>query len=823
MTDLFNPHAPCVLGLEWRPTIEFEGLVAGLDQNVAGFWLDATATETIDTLHVLVTERLFSSRGFTLEVYDPAALTAATLETVEFVPSLLFAESNMVAVGAGDIPTALSDDPSTWVAGSYSFPSGAVEAIPDTTFAKTNDGRPGSFGLQFDTVAGVVPATALVQSVELQFYGQTLKGTGPGQPASSVTPIMMRNGVRYTEADLYLGPNVVEATGKWTVDPATGQPWTVAAVELFDDTNPLEDTLGLLLTTYGSAEVFSIIGSARLVVTYVDPDPRLAIGTFDSSVLTPGWQPITMTLPDGTPGWPKVSGDSYLVLLRRYENNGRTLKVRALGYNAPDDRALAPQPLVGTTVEFAESHVPQSAAPVRTNAMAVVMVTGGVPSVDSQPYASADGDQEWVPFGNDPNCYWSQISANDPGEQDLTATAGGDYQYLRMIVRAAGNALPDGDLVVTVKDRADDSTVLGPLTLDPAVALAAPYDAWQLAEHVFDLPATVAPATQLYVELTSVAPATNGWHVQALSTLSELPATMQPPANTDDTTYGGVVDTARWRSTVLARDGVDYAIVLSTLPPALTGLAAVVSSTDCTDSVAVTWDAPAALDCGTVFGGYELERYADTAPEWVPVATIWDDATLTWTDLEAPRNTTVSYRIRQRRLDGAPSLWSDTADVVTTDGCCGYRISSNEAELTLWYDDLGIRVYRITDHTTFVEYEAQDFAAGFQELQQRPDVIDIDLMVAADGALDGTPAATAPGGRDVFAPALELMGAQRQTDGTLLVLSYLCVADETGHVWYGTLKPRDATREEPGGLYTLSVTLTQTSARPIPVEVGTAP
>jgi len=825
MTDPFNPHAPCVLGLEWRPTIEFEGLVHGLDNNVAGFWLPATATEPVEKLAFVLTEPMADTRGFLVEVYDASSLGGQVLTTEEFVTGSTWSSTNMTAIGAGSLEAALADDPPTWVPGTYTFPSGTVINIPDDSFVRTGDGRSGMAFFKFTGLIGAIPSTAVVQSVQLQFYAQTLKGVSPGQPATIIRPLVMRDAVvdASQEGNLYVGPGVVEGTGTWTVDPSTGQPWELADVEKFDATDISGNSVGFLFPTAGSLELFTACYSARLVVTYTDPDPRVAVGTFDNRVAGVGYQLATMAEPDGTPDWPKVAGTDYLVLVRRYPDDGRVMKLRALGYNTPGDRALAPQPLVGTTVEFNEAHWPSAAEPVRTNALAAVLVVSGSASVDSQPYASADGDQEWISLaGVDPNCFWSQISANDPGEQDLTAAAGGDYQYLRMIVRAAGNSYPDGDLIVTVKDRADDSTVLGPLTLEPFYTLLAPFDAWQLVEYVFPAAATVAPGTQLYVELTSVADRSNGWHVQALSSVSQLPVNA-PPTGTDDITYGGTVDTAHWRSVLIARDGVDYAITLSTLPPTITGLAAVVSATDCTDSVEVTWDAPASLDCGTVFGGYELERYADTAPEWVPVATVWDAATLTWTDLEAPRNATVSYRIRQRRLDGAPSLWSDVAEVLTTDGCCGYRLSSNEAGISLWYDDLGHRVYRITDHTTFVEYEAQDFAAGFQELQQRPDVIDIELMVAAEGATDGTPVAAAPGGRDVFAPALELMGAQRQADGTLLVLSYLAVADETGHVWYGTVKPNEAVREEPGGLYTLKVTLTQTAGRPIPVEVGTAP
>lgn len=824
MTDQFNPHAPCILGLEWRPTIEFEGLVHGRDTNVVGFWLTSTVAETVDRLHLLATAAQGDTRGFVVEVYDVAALANHTTTTAEFLPTLTTVTSNMTGYGAySDLTDLLQDDPATWVPGLYLFPSGFQELLPDTTFVHTSTGGPGYLGMKFGSVVGAIPSTAMVQSVDFQCWGQTAKGNTPAQAASLIVPVAWRDGVPYAAGNqLYMGPDIVEGTGRWVVDPATGQPWLLADVENFDATVVDSNYLAALMPTYGGPEVFTLMGSTRLVVTYTDPDPRVAYGYFDQRSISPGWRGLTLTQPDGTPGWPKANGTEYLVILRRYPENGRQVNVRALGYRAPGDHAYAPQPLTGCTLTFDDAHFPNAAEQVRTNAMAAVLEVSGAASADSQPYGSADGDTEWTPWGNDPNSFYSEISRFDTGQQDMAATAGGDYQYVRFLARAHRNYLPSAPLTVTVRLRSDDSIILGPVDWVPFFSLTAPYDVWQLQEYTFPAPATVAPGTAIYVQFESDAPAGDHWHVQCLSTLSELPAGRTPPTGTDATTYGGTTDTLRWRSVGVQRDQADYCVILAELPPPVADLAAVVGGTGCAEDVTLTWTQPSALDCSLPFGGYELQR-EDGPGTWHTVAIIWDAATVTWTDLEAPRNSTVNYRIRQRALDGPVSVWSDEATCITADDCCGYRFSSNTSGDTLWFEDINPpRTYNFTDHTAYVEFEAEDYAAGFQELQQRPDVLPITLMLAADGANDATPAASPPG-RTVFDEALRLFGEQRQADGTLLVLPYLAVADETGYVWFASVKASTGTRLEPGGLYTLDVKVTQVTGSPIPVEVGTAP
>lgn len=824
-TGGFNPHEPCVIGLEWRPVREFEGLCMGLDQNVVGFLLDSTAVETIDSLAVFVTEALADSRGFVCEVYPIDEVTPHTQSVLEFVPSLTTASVNMTGYndgGAvpGELADLLQDDPSTWVEGLFTFPSGQQILVPDATFIMSSDGNPASIQFKYTDVIADLPATAFVQSVEFEFHGQTLLGASDAQAATLAAPVLSRLGVPFQGDQRFMSALVVEAGQAWPVDPLTGQLWTVDTVGHLDALSGAPDSLGVKFLTFGGAEVFTIMGDCRLVVRYVDPDPRVAFGFFDDRVLAPGWRSVTFQQPDGTPGWPKTV-DTFLVLFRRYANNGRTLKVRALGYNADGDYASAPTALTGTVLTFDEAHLPDTAEATRTNAMAAVMVTdGSEPSVDSQPYASADGDTEWVSIGSDPNSFWSGISANDTGEQDITAHDGGDYQYLRFIARADLNEAPTDPLTVTVKRRSDDVTILGPVDFDPE-DLSAPFDTWQLLDHLFDAAATVAAGVQLYVTFESDVSSTASWHVQALSTLSQLPAGYGPPTDTDQTNYGGETDVGTWRT--VARDQMDYAVILCELPDPVTGLDADQSEpAACTTEVVLTWEEAAALTCG-LFGGYEIERRPETAEDWALIGIVWDQDVATFTDLEPPRNSpTVGYRIRQRRIDGAPSLWSDPVEIATADDCCGYRISSNAAGVSLWFDDVGNRTYTVIDRTTFVSYELEDFQAAFQELVERGDTFPVTLLVAADGSPQTAPAD--PVGRGAFQPLLVLLGSQRDTTGALTVVPHLCVADETGQVWYAAVKPTGpATREGIGGAHLLVVTVTEIAAVPVPLEIGTPP
>lgn len=822
----FNPNTPCVYGLEWRPTREFDGICFGRDDNVIGWWLDSSGTETIAKMWVFVTERLDDSRGFVFEITKEADIASHTVSSATLVPSVTILNSNMVGYGGGgDIATLIDDGPNTWVTSTYTFPSTVVENIPDDTFIQTSDAGQGYASFQFAGIAAAIPATATIVSVDVQYYGMTLLGSSDAQPATLVVPFVVRSDVVYDGASGFMSSVVTQNGNEWIANPATGKPWTRADIVQFEDSSGDTNSIGLRFATTGNVEVFTAVFSMQVVIKYVDPDPRVAIGFFDNRVLEVGWRAVSLQTPTGTPNWAKLTATSYVGLFRKYANDSRKLRLRALGYSADGDISPAPQALHGCTVDFDAAHLLSFAETAPESAMSIILHNGiATASGDSQPYASADGDTEWAAIGADPNSFWSGISANDEGRQYITVGTGGNFQYLRFIARADSNNLPTDPLIVGVYKQSDNSLIYGPFTINPE-DLTAPYDVWELIECTAAAAVAIAGGTQVYVKFTSLVLSTASWHVQCLSTLSQLPAAYAPPTNTDTVNFKGTTDTARWRDTTISRPGQDYCVVITTLPSAPTTLTASLVSSGCLSHVYVNWDTTSSVSCGT-FGGYEVQRQDRPGRPWQTIARIWDRTLSEFNDYEAPRNVTPTYRVRQIRLDGAPSGWSNQYTLTTYDACCGYVFASNYNATSLWYDSVGRkRETTFKDNVTIIEFEDEDVSAAFRELSDRGDEFKLTLMLANDAGLGGVAAASGVNrGREVFRALLELMGTSRNRNTAVLLSSpYIAVKDEVGSLWYANVRAGNGFRSEPGGDYQLEVTVTEVAREPDITYVGTSP
>jgi hypothetical protein len=499
----------------------------------------------------------------------------------------------------------------------------------------------------------------------------------------------------------------------------------------------------------------------------------------------------------------KQNGTTYLICLRR---RGGT--VADAGARVPILVGEQPNQLRGVSVDFSSLiDQPERIGPETDGGPAMVLEVGGGTSADSQPYTSAQGGTTGTQLG--------LISGLNPvlayipnAAQEVTAGANDDYGHVRVNVRAPYGR-PDAELICRLMNATGAVEIAGPIVFDPD-DLGEDASFYRILEDFFSPIPTLTNGTTYRLLFESDCNYLTPWQIQVLSTQGESQYDEDPPAGTNEETFGGTSLSAIFND--VAVESMDLCTTLAIVPDAPTGVVATATSElDCYSAIELDWTLPA-LSCGT-FAQYEIDRSDDGGATWYRIAEITDPSVNLATDSESIRNAAVHYRIRIRRTDGTPSLWAYSNGATATMDCCGYLFTSNHApELTVWYDDLRTRTYEFLDDddSTFVQFSGVDHQTHFYPLEYRGERLSPTLLVAAHGGKLGTVEPN-PDGVTLFDPLRLLAGKLRDRDAPRekVHVPYVCVHTQEGDRWFAAIQFSGAEREEPGGIYTLDVVITE--------------
>lgn len=593
----------------------------------------------------------------------------------------------------------------------------------------------------------------------------------------------------------------------WTYNPVYLRPWTIADVQQFDTS----DEVAIMPYSFYGAGNITCYWLEMEVITC--PETRLAFSGFsqltsgdndkhirtDRSWLNPATLPGSLfdaELKTPTGGsWTKDSSGRHLYVVRRMSDSG--------AISLPTLDAVTEQPLAGSG--------PRSFAPILDPTYGYVTEMGdpltqiwslgqyrstNVFSVDSQPYSI---------FGE------ALVYTGQDAEQEVSGAAATLYGLVRFLVKPRSAT---ANLDIKIKRRSDNvqlgtTYTLDPDDVDPATLLddadfIALENGWYLAQVQLGTPATLAAATQYYVEFSSAAASGSPWAIGLLTShlSDDAGATLQGVGSYNDAT-----DRALANGNEL--DRYDLPVTIATLPATPTGFAATLDSdalpgetvcgTDAIPFVHLAWTGSATMS-------QELDRSEDGGISWARIAELPASGATSYVfdDYEGKFGITPQYRVRQRRADKAVSLWTATASIAKPFSTCptlflvsNFAPSENTA---IDYDARKGIAFLEADDVVFHAVYGRDGQLTAQPTEERGLTYSIDVTVAAD---DRTSAAGR--GIDAFATIRGIARAR---------IPYVCVLDHYGTRIFATLRVPQGEIIEPERLYTAPVEATTIVVEP---------
>lgn len=822
MSGPFNPDAPDVLGLQWFPTGE-PAVTLDIDTAAAGAKFTATATETIAAVWVGLDDvSLGFGDGWELEVYElPLASSGGNLQTATFVPT-----ADAVNGTWGWLNSTQVDPPAahwqlidntvnvagTWIPpGDFAPVTPGYKALFDQDFIAPIFGLDANWAGYFGGATGVFTTERILAVRQVATVQEFLTEFAVGQSGVTFVPYVRTGGHDYPGASIRVRgekPSGTEITTEWWRNPTTECGWSASDIDDFAATS----ALGWKMMPSGSPHDFPAIFKARMEVLYTAADIRTARGCLTDP--TPGWNRVELDA-----NWAKASGTEYVIVLRRRSTDS-WIKWRYLtGDDPPQWKRVKPRVnsngrrlLADATGRDANFGATLDGA----HAILLEVDGSGDTSVDGQPYFSVNGD---VPTGHDPATRasstedWCSVHTGKSLFQGVLAPGStADRGFIRLLVRQDA-ATVDGDLTLKIKRDSDDLQ-FGSTETITSDDLVPSRMRWQVVERQMAAVASLASATDYYVELSSTATDGSGWQVQVLSTILEA-----DPGGPPSDVHNAALPSFAAEPTSFDADKYDEltaAVTLHTLPAAVTNFAvSVVMSTTCLGHIHLSWTATA---LGADFSSYQVDRLGRDGLTWERIAEITDEAVTSINDKDARRGVAEYYRIRVRRMDHAASVWSALKHTTRLDGCCGYVFTGNEIDGDgVWADDVGNRSYTPVERGTELQFEGRDGTVGYYELEDRLDQFDVTLLIGSEGGMNGTEAVPIKG-RRAFDDLLVLCGNKRDiATSEKITLSAVTVLDSDGNRWYARVKTggRDSIkRSEPGGVYTADVTVIETTTVP---------
>lgn len=790
----WDPLAPETLGIDWDVATE-SVLPLSTPTTAAAFWIDSSATETIDQLIVPHTwDGSASGYGkMWAEIYDLADVGAAsTVTTYTYTPNEDSGVTNMFYTSAGV---------AAWSVGPYSVNTQNLDQYIDDTSDESTDyimgGATSVARFAFNTAAHPAGRVLSVEIVVRAFSYAGFPGQGIGVDLYNSTAYVARLGsvTPPVDGDDTAKPFRNYTLGPFYVNPLTEEPWTNAEIVNMDSGTNL-----LIQLTWKSNT--TAVAALRLKVNTI-AEKRVAVGPITKQTSLPsGTQtnlPFTLKTAAGVDNWAKASGTDYLVVLRRLDD--------PLGLSS----SLIPQPVYidGETCPhvhgqaYSDLTIDSSGAISATGSVSttrtfpfVLGTSGGAQSVDSTVYHDLILKPVYTGIGN--------------VRQGFHNASAQTYKGVRLLVGKSGT--PTANLTIKAKKVSDNSQVGGDGTVTTTTITAgtlvgtvtdSTYGAISIYSVLLNLAssATLAGATAYYFDITSTTSSGNPWLLVMLDSTATH-------ALTGNITHGGTTQQATHAGSTIGTGDFVISIQSSVVAPSSVTLTQIAWNSTSFAYTRVEWVDGGAL--GGTFDYWEIARSEDNGTTYVSVATVSTEATLTFNDYEGLRGATILYRVRKVRTDGAASDWTvNSGGAVTPGTSYGFTVFTTNVDpttLTVAHavrgDDASYR-FLSADETVFMRLHDRDYQAAFRPLEQRGLSWSFEALYQ-DGVL--SPGVAAFDGLRAIADSADA--------------PYICMHTSDGERFFGSLQVHEGRRVKSAAVYSAMVTFTETQAEPTIVAIA---
>lgn len=847
----WNPNRPKIVGLEFAPTA---GTVPPAYRIDAAFRtaiqrLKSTTSETIGSIAATMVIDPGCDIVAIGEVIVADDAVSPPITTTVFRPTAVLEATSPFTDGDWRTQNFRTNSGST-------DPADIVAVLQRTTPTHDQDIRSDIAtgnslciaAMQFDT-AGVLDGQRIVdvRVVVTGFGTGTFLGTIPPQADDYMNNVLyadavdgITNAANINAPDLDGLPSVLFASGTPIVStlgemlptanatPQPSTPWRTTDLDRLDASTGDRLLHVSLSPGIGTGRLFYIT-SVYIEVDHV-PENRLAFDLIRSGGIAYGNRPVTWIphQPDGTAHFAKTAGQDLLYVLRRayYGPFNGYAPAGASGSRLPSGNSGDYSWSVPYIESFIATGSPDGLAQYPSaslNADGTVAVIGtgrgdrisgmdlrvypsGIQSIDAQPWDTV------LP-----------VPVSGTVEQEISDAGTTPYDGVQVPVRYTLDAGVVSDLGIQLKRRSDNA-VMGTATLTKIGADAFPENpvaGWRLARILFDIPATLAAATQYYLAFTTGG--TGSWDIPAMApnpTIADLSFdnTATYDGNSDVATFPGYSSDVQGYS--------DIAAFIYIVPDSPTGLTATATSVP-TGGPTLPAGAPAGI---TAIGQIDLawDLIADTgnvieiqrSDDVTPYTTIYmiPGIYAFISDWEARIGMRSCYRIRViDPLLGLISDWSPASPCAIRGSFgCGYTFATNVnpsgncAYSDVYDGGFADRVYDFPEATerVFRTVYGRPYQIGFRPPETRGVQFTRTLLLAwsADPAMLPGPVA-----------ASSIQAIARDPS-----LPYVCVLDESGNRWFAAVDVPSMTGRRPGELYYGDVVVTEVTATPSQA-LGSAP
>lgn len=833
VAQVWNPNAPDQLGIEWRPVLPSTVSYVSGGQ---GLRLRSRSAETIDKLRWAIRGSSTRDRHMmAVDIYEHGSEkpdnavgdTSSSVRSIEYSPNADLTVESWRRIDNGtqtDLWSRINENP---VAYPPSQPNWGIET------------KKGSRDVYRCRVAsGAFPLTARVLRLAVRWVNGAggfewrdtelrLHWAGTGS-----TSYPIPGGVVSTH---YYGKLQEVTLGE--INPRTLRPWTPDDVRAFSTAGGWALRFDGIGNTASSARLMNI----SLRVYYQEVENRKAVALWrrpatDLSVGRGVESDTITTMPGGTSNWAKASGKDYTFIHRVAQD----VLVQGKAARSSDvliESQIDPTPSLRTPRFAAEKNYSDVPVPGMASAAVTVdkygrarafngftdpalgfspvhipnlmMISSGVVSEDSQPYAASQWLISWQ----------NGCHVGKDGFQQMTPPSSGTYLGVDFV--AAPPDKSTAPLVVQVKTTGG-TNVGGSFSISASVARALPnlFAGMRRINGWFSSAASLTGGTAYRVTFTSSAPSSDPWKLGTVGAPDSIYTSQGVTAPAGGrATFQGTGSLGTFDGTT--DQAVDLMVVLLKQPTLPTGATAAVTT--------VTMDTPASyckLYCFaeaievvdfswtastyTGFAWWEIEREEADLPDlWVRIARINTQAQKSYRDWVARRGIGVRYRARAVLTNGSWTDWR-TSNVVTPQAKEAEVIFTSDAlpSLTVAYDREPEVTYRFlgTEEDTFVTMAGADYQRVFLTPHERGKrfsyQVIVNMITEPDADRKGAAA---------FLPLLQIARSPE--------IPYVVVLDHEGQRFYAHVQIEEGVNEQPEHVYTAVVTVTEVAGSPTVVVV----
>lgn len=787
----WNPGAPLDIGMQWAADVPANAPISTVGAAPVQQFT-ATATENVDTLWIYI-DSLSGSGPLVAEVYVAGNEIPTPSGSTTYPPSGVANNNAWLGSpsGSGNPPSAANMTTPFDSDYNYSMTAGATL---DVTF--------GTGG--FSPTYRVYNYQADMFSTGTVGVVSTADGTStPLGPTGTIAILAgsISNSSGFEQETLTSGHELLPSRD------ADG--WVIAsAAEISKFATAPSSGRSLTLVSPGSS---ALVDQFNLVLSAV-LENRVAFGIFTPT--SPGWTAIPLKTPSGGT-WSKTSGTAYSICVRQ--------PLVPPGYTVP---SVSWRGLGGSTLPF---NAPTCIASLDGNGCISGLTTPVSDAVQAfrLSYLGTDRaeSQSYVAIGA------LEIWSGQSAYQVVTTTTAASYASIVCLVQTSNggtDVAPTAPLQVSLTTTG--GTVLaGPVSIQPSqVPPASAINPGGFQRFQLSFPAVALAATTNYRILfaSSTPGVAPGWLVllEGGSLLATVTANVYNPS----TTFPGVAyqsilggDTFGTLATQLVAFVAAPSAFSVTVAnqPVVNGFGFFASPVPVTAEIPyalITWS-PTGL--GASFDHYEIHRLDPVTGVWSDIALITTEAISVFADFECRMGLPSAYQMRSVRSDGASSAWTSTQTVTPIAPCgmmyfvtnenpslnCAFQdVYSNQGSTTI--DGGAARAYTFKDASDVVlqTIYGRNYEVAFRPIERRGISFTVTLLLNAvfNPAYDLPPHVAST---DLFSPLRNLSTS---------ALSYVCVKNDTGGLWLGSLTVPSGEAVAPGQRYLAVIAVTEVTNVP---------